>query len=132
MAGSSCDGTETPGSNADDCVDSVAAPRKVIRGLWGRDLFLPVVYLVAVPAVMVGVALYTTRTLDRQVNKNARTLTHLCALTTTIDAVWRSAIESYASLPDRTPDQSILLTALRTGDHAIKADTTCPKKGAKP
>ena len=60
-----------------------------------------------------------------RIHDNARLIRHLCFLTQTNDAVWSSAITSYTSLPNKTPDQVKLLSDLKTGVAAIRSDKEC-------
>ena len=60
-----------------------------------------------------------------RIHDNARLIRHLCFLTQTTDAVWSSAMTSYTSLPNKTPDQVKLLAELKTGVAAIRSDKEC-------
>ena len=61
-----------------------------------------------------------------QIARNSRTLHHLCTLQTITADVWVSAIHSYATLPNKTPDQAQLLRELRVGVAQTQSDRTCP------
>lgn len=58
---------------------------------------------------------------------NRAVLIHLCSLENVTLAVWRSAITSYKSLPDKTVDQRRLLAQLETGVTRIRSDRSCDR-----
>lgn len=74
------------------------------------------------------------RTTSNFSRTNRAALIHLCSLQNITQAVWRSAAMSYASLPNRTPDQTRLLVELEAGLARIRADHICPVllKGVSP
>lgn len=86
---------------------------------------------VAAGLLLIGITYgFVQRSLDLHALREAqvtsqKALGHLCALQATTRVVWESAVASYASLPDRTLEQSRLLGVLRAGVAEIDADTTC-------
>ena len=105
------------GSRSDRCAAAAVKLR----------LYPFVVGLAVLFAVGVGRAQMLTARLNHSIALNRATIAHLCALTAVTDQVWRSAIRSYASLPNKTPDQALLLAELRRGHQSVQRDTSCTK-----
>ena len=107
----------------------MVARSQVRRLSWLRHPGLfGILYLLLIPAVLVVVAVTSSRQNTIQDVRQDRTIAHLCTLTAWTDVVWRSAIKSYTTLPRKTPDQRRLLAALVKGDREIQSDTTCPEE----
>ena len=90
-----------------------------LRYEWVYKFAVPLAALALLPS-LVGLRAYS-----HQATKLRGAVQHLCALQKTTLVVYRSAVVSYSTLPNKTRDQIRLYAALRHGVAEIEADRTC-------